>query len=103
MAARLMSRPWQQELVRSRPRIAGLMMAAPSVLLVAGLRSHGTIGHHVRLGAAAALILLIVAAVAAIAWANIWPKEAKEKLKQFQAQKRTEQPEPRAASRDPRV
>lgn len=78
-------------------------MAAPSILLIAGLRSSGAIGHYVRLGAAAVLVLLVVAAIVAITWANTWPKEAKQKLKQFKAQKMAERPEPRVASRDPQV
>lgn len=103
MSEPFMSPQWQRDLVQRRPRVAGMIMAAPTVLLLAGLRSHGTIGHYVRLGALAMLVLLLVALAAAIVWANTWPKEAKEKLKRFQEQKMAELPAPRVASRDPRI
>jgi hypothetical protein len=80
-----------------------MMMAAPSVLLIAGLRSQGTIGHYARMVALAIMILLVVAVAAGIAWATTRPKDATEKLKQIQARKMAERPEPRTASRHPQI
>lgn len=89
--------------MQKRPKVASLMMAAPAVVLLAGLNSHGAVGHYVRMGALATLVLLIIAAAAAIVWANTWPAEARQELKRLQAQKMAEQPTPRVASRNPQA